>query len=260
MNGKHVMTVALVLVTAGRVVAADAEALIAQGIDLRKDNRDQEALPLFRRAFEQQPSPRAAGQLGTCEQALGLWVGAETHIQEALKSRDDVWVQRNEARLRSALAYVQQRLGSIEVWGSPAGARVSVDGDAVGTLPLTARARAAVGQRSIAVEAEGFLPENRRVEVLPEGLAREHVVLRSLGTTTAFPQQRQSTNFDSVPAGEGAKPAGPPSDASTSPVYKEWWFWAIVGAVAVGAGGTIYFLSTRNDSCQPAMGGTCTTF
>jgi hypothetical protein len=244
-----------ILTVAAPAIATDADELIAQGIRLRKDSRDQDALPLFRQAYEQRPTPRAAGQLGTCEQALGLWLGAEKHIQEALKHLDDSWVHNNDASLRSSLSFVQQRLGSIDVWGSPPGARVSIDGDFVSILPMAQPARAAVGRRTITIEAPGFFPESRTIETLPGALLREHVVLRSMAVRSA-----PSEPAPSVEPAVGQPTLTDSRMANESPIYSKWWFWTAIGAVAIAGGATTYFLVTRNQGCESLMGGTCTTF
>ncbi|MES1207197.1 MAG: PEGA domain-containing protein [Pseudomonadota bacterium] len=242
--------------TSARGVAAEDP--IAQGLQLRKDGRDQEALPLFQRAVKEQGTPRAFGQLGTCEQALGLWVDAEAHITEALAHPRDSWVEKNAAALRTALDYIAGRLGSIEVWGSPVGARVTMDGASVGVLPLPKPARVAVGQRKLAVESSGFQAERRTIDVTAGALVREHVVLQA-ATVADKPK------LDAIPTDRNREPSPveqpPPPPADEPAIYQRWWFWAAVGAVAVAAGGTAYYLATRNDGCQAAMtGGTCVTF
>jgi len=219
---------------------------------------------LFQRAAQREPTPRAIGQLGVCEQALGLWIGAEAHIAEALKHPQDIWVQKNEASLRSALAFVQQRLGSVEVWGSPAGARVSIGGEIVATLPMIHPVRAVAGQRTITIEASGFLPENITVAVRAGDSVREHVVLRSLsGSSTPL----------TVPAlagaplrADNAPVASVDSQGEVSPpeetkIYRKWWFWAAVGVVAIAGGATVYLVSNRtNGECMAQQGGVCTNF
>lgn len=241
----------------GRSAAEDDP--ISRGLQLRKEGRDEEALPFFQRGVREQGAPRAFGQLGTCEQALGLWVGAEAHITEALAHPRDPWVQKNETALKTALEYIQARLGSIEVWGKPAGARVSIDGEAVGVLPLAKPARAAVGQRKLAVEAAGYQPERRTVDVSAGALVREHVVLQS---ATMAEQPKINVAPPSDNGGGNALPPDPlpPPPADDGAIYQRWWFWVAVGAVAVAAGGTAYYFATRNDGCQAAIGGTCTTF
>src|SRR4051812_26268689 len=76
---------------------AQPEALIAQGLALRRDGKPSEALELFRRAQALAPSPRAVGQLGLAEASVQLWLEAETHLAAALAMSGDAWVRRNRA-------------------------------------------------------------------------------------------------------------------------------------------------------------------
>ena len=48
--------------------AADPEALVSEGLQLRRKGRDQEALPLFKKAFDAKATGRTSAQLGLCEQ------------------------------------------------------------------------------------------------------------------------------------------------------------------------------------------------
>jgi hypothetical protein len=48
-----------------------SEALIVRALALREAGNEEEAFGLLERAYELSPNPRAAAQLGTCEQALG---------------------------------------------------------------------------------------------------------------------------------------------------------------------------------------------
>jgi Flp pilus assembly protein TadD len=77
------------------LVAAQGEDLIAHGIELRNTQRDHEALTVFQRATAEQRTPRAVAQLGLCEHALGMWVEAESHLQEALRATQDPWIVKN---------------------------------------------------------------------------------------------------------------------------------------------------------------------
>ena len=70
---RAVAAVAAVLVS---IAASNTEATAAsndpvtQGIALRRAGDDQGALPLFEQAYHDTHAPRAAAQLGLCEQAL----------------------------------------------------------------------------------------------------------------------------------------------------------------------------------------------
>src|SRR5688500_10753572 len=93
---------------------AEADALIQQGIQLRREKRDAEALERFVRARELQPSARASAQIGLAELALNRWLAAETHLREALASKDD-WVLKNGKTLEASLNAALDRLAVVEV-------------------------------------------------------------------------------------------------------------------------------------------------
>ena len=97
---------------------------------------DEGAAREFQKAYDQVHTPRAAGQLGLAEQALGRWEDAERHVGEALHATGDAWVVKNRAILDEALGAIQGHLARVEVIGDPDGADVSVNGRLVGKLPL----------------------------------------------------------------------------------------------------------------------------
>lgn len=255
--------------------SGDADSLITQGVQLRRQNRDQEALPLFKKAWESDPNGRASGQLGLCEQALGLWVDAETHLKAALARSSEPWIRKNGAMLREALAHVQGRLASLDLWGTPAGARVLVDGQAVGTLPLSSPIRLVDGSRVVTVEAKGFISQSRTLEIKPSSALREHIALApvALGASPPVadsPAARPVAPVAAAAAGpqvdlrpsnpDATVAAGEPPSAVDQPFYKRWWFWTAVGVVVVA--GTIVTVRELSSSsgCQAAPGGTCVEF
>jgi len=131
-----VLTVAALVAhaNAARAQADDAEeALVREGVALRRAGRDDDAAVVLRRAWAIRRSPRASGQLALAEQALGRWTRAETLLRAALAAPDDPWVARNRAVLDGALAVALRHLGTLEVRGCDGGAALSVDGEPVAT-------------------------------------------------------------------------------------------------------------------------------
>jgi len=45
-------------------------------------------------------------------------------------------------------------------------------------------------------------------------------------------------------------PQPPPPALGEQPIYKKWWFWTIVGAVAVGGGVGAYLATRSSSSCE----------
>ena len=155
---------------------AEAELLVARGIELREHGKDDEALAVFKRALAKSPSPRARAQVALAEQALGLWVAAETDLVLALSAVDDAWIAKNRVALDGALAIVRRSLGSLEVRGT-GGAEVVLDGVSLGVLPVRTPFRVEAGRRTLEIRAKGFHPTTRSIEVPAGGVSRETVTL-----------------------------------------------------------------------------------
>src|SRR5690348_1479409 len=72
-----------------------AAAMIARGLDLRRQGKPAEALEMFQRAHAIAPSARTLGQMGLVEGTLEHWTDAEDHLTAALAASDDPWIRKN---------------------------------------------------------------------------------------------------------------------------------------------------------------------
>lgn len=201
--------------------AQSAEALIDEGIQLREQGRDGDALERFQRAFRESGTARALAQVALAEQALGRWVDANAHLTEAL-AMGGVWIETHRPTLENALATIRSRLGRLELVDGTPGARVRVNGEDAGTLPLEEVLYVPSGTVVIEVSAPGHVPLTRTVHIEPGVLARESV-------------RQVAREPDSEPETQLERDAVAPSDASDD--------GALVGAIAasyaVAAAGTI---------------------
>ncbi|HXI54849.1 MAG TPA: PEGA domain-containing protein [Polyangia bacterium] len=144
---------------------AKVEDLIRRGIELRRSDHDNRALPLFQEAYERAPSPRTAAQLGLVEMALGYKLEAERHLAEAVGSRRDLWVNKNRGVLEESLTTVRAAIGEVVITG-PSGADVTVSGKNVGRLPMVAPLRLGEGPATIEAAAPGYRPDRQSVTVV----------------------------------------------------------------------------------------------
>src|SRR5262245_2039922 len=80
---------------------------IANGIALRRQGKNAEALREFQRAYAADPSPRALAQIALAQQALGNWLAAESGLVSALSAAHDNWIVHNRAALAGALEIVR---------------------------------------------------------------------------------------------------------------------------------------------------------
>ncbi|HEX3695463.1 MAG TPA: hypothetical protein VH374_08730 [Polyangia bacterium] len=80
--------------------AGDAEALIREGVALRRAGSDVRALPLFQKAQEIAHTPRTAAQLGLVEFALGYSMDSEQHLAQGLAVPTDAWITKESGPAR----------------------------------------------------------------------------------------------------------------------------------------------------------------
>jgi tetratricopeptide (TPR) repeat protein len=231
-------------------LAGEPDDLVKQGIDERRKGHDRDALELFKRAHAIDGGVRSLAQVALAEQALGMWPEAETHLRQALEHADDPWIKKNLMALRKSAEVVASHVGSLEVWGTPAGAEVLVNGSPAGVFPLAQPLRVPSGTQSLTVRAPGYIELARAVEVAAGGVARERFEL------PRKPSASLAAVAPPASAGSSAGPSvaplirSPASDNAESPsIASRWWFWTAVGAVVV-AGGVTAFLLTRPDNCM----------
>jgi PEGA domain len=236
------------------VLADEQDALVKKGVELRRQGKEREALEMFQRAAAIRKTPRVMAQMAFAEQALGQWVKAEADLKAALESKSDPWIVKNATVITAALNTIDSHLGSLEVWGTPAGAEVLLDGEVVGTFPSPGPFRLPLGEVTVTVRHTGYAEVTRAMQISRGALVRENIDLHAVRPLVAV----------EPPAGTGAgqagsggamlgtergdlseRSAGTDTGGQSRPVYKRWWFWTAIGVVAVGAAGAGAFLLTH---------------
>jgi len=134
---------------------ADVEALVHQGVELRKQGHNDLALPLLERAYYTAPSGRTAAQLGLVRLALDQWVEAEALLEKSL-ALGGSWIEKYRSVLEDSIQQARSHIGRLLVKGTPPGASVVVDGATVGALPMASPVELAEGRRRLLVRASGF--------------------------------------------------------------------------------------------------------
>lgn len=205
---------------------AEAEAWISQGIALREQGKDDQALELFRKADAKAKTPRSTAQVALAEQALGMWVLAETHLTEALAAKDDPWITKNRAPLEGALATIQKHVGSLEIRLNVPKADVYVDGALVGTVPRPTPLRVEVGPHQVELRVSGYYPVSHQVTISVDAMARETYALSALPAT---PPPATGPNAGGPAAGGALKVVSEPANVPRTVG------WVLVGTAAAGA-------------------------
>jgi|GEM_PF-1246511 len=216
-----------------------ADALVEQGIARREAGDDQGALALFQQAYATSPSARATAQLGLCEQALGQWVEASSHLQAALAATDDRWIRRNRRSLEEAFRAVSEQVGTLEIVGGVPGAVVRLGGRTVGTLPMSGPVTVIVGRGALEVVADGFLPFTAEIAVRGGELTRQTIELEPVPAqrAVASPGEAARASADSEigdPGADSSIDSRATREDEGGSVLGEWWFWTLVGVAIAG--------------------------
>lgn len=220
--------------SAGRVENPEADKFVAQGIELRAQGKDNEALHAFQKAAEIDPdSVRVQIHLATVYQALGNWLLADEYLSMALARQNHPYVNRHRQTLEDAKRVIDSNIGRLEVDGEPVGAEVRLNGRLVGTLPLAAPIRSIIGSYRLEVRRAGHYSVERPIVITGGGLVRETIRLEPL------PEGRSADG--SGPFSRGfASSSGGVDDSSGRP-WLTWTFATAAGLAGVTAAGAIVF-------------------
>ena len=237
------LTILLGLVTFGTTRTAsadDAQALLRHGVELRREGHDADALDVFSKAYEAEPSAHALAQIALAHQALGHWVEAEAALSSALSQSDDDWIAENREPLTAALAKVQSHLGWLEVVTNVENAELWINGVLAGTLPAASPARVVNGVAVVELRALGYDRVRRTVEIGPEARAHEMIPL----VASPPPAVERDVSVErggtpSVPSDRAIRDGGQAQHA---------WGWRAIagGSVLVAGGAVAQFFRERN--------------
>lgn len=181
--------------------------LMEDGLRLREEGRDVEALALFAKCLELQPeSGQAIGQIAFAEMALGRLVLAEAHLATALRHTDDTWVTRHRGALEDAQAQMGAQISTVEV-PLEGGAVTFSESGQPGTRSTPVTLRLSPGLHELRVTAPGFDPFVTTLNIEAGQVLRHMPVMRpSIVTTTRAPIVLASQNEPSPILIEAADP------------------------------------------------------
>jgi hypothetical protein len=228
----------------------DADRFVTEGIALRAQGKDADALKAFQKAAELDPnSVRVQIHLATVYQALGDWLKADEYLSMALSRSNHPYVNRHRQVLEDAKKVIDANIGRLEVEGEPAGAVVRLNGRLVGTLPLASPVRATIGSYVLEVQSPGHYPVSRPIVITGGALVRE---LISLEPTAAPGRGAEATSTG------GSNGTQPEADL---PGHRTWLTWTLAGAAGVAGAISIGAIISReshaahwndNSSCLEA--------
>jgi tetratricopeptide (TPR) repeat protein len=224
----------LALVAAALLFAApaaaqdDAATLFKEGKALYGDGKYQEAYEAYNKAWALQQGFDIAGNLGNVEIELGKYRDAVIHLRYVIANlppsydpeRREKVLSRTKELLNGALTHVALVTLAIE----PDGATVSVDGEDVGTTPLTSELVLAEGKHSLVAKLDGYEP-------------LEHALDAKGGTKETLRMSLKASADAGDGDGDGEEPApGGEDSADDGPSIPIIIVGAVLGLGAIGAG------------------------
>lgn len=197
------------------------------------------------------PNARTLRALGKAEYELKNYREASSYLTQALESRVRPLTPDQRAETQRLLEAARGYVGHYAIAVRPPDAKVLLDGTAI-SLGSDGQLALNVGDHTLAVEAEGYLPERRKLRVTGGG--REHLLIElkpavAESAPTSLPQP-------TLPESTSASPATPVhDDRAATPLRRKWWLWT--GVIAAVAGGTaaVVYLSLREPEQRAPTGG-----
>jgi hypothetical protein len=229
----------------------EADRHFKSGVALYKEAKYSEALAEFERAYEIAPHPLVLYNIATCHRELSQYGLAVKYYQRFISEGKDkvpaARIKEAQTELDAVLARIARV--TIRIEGGE-GAKVILDGNELGTMPLDAPLIVPPGEHRLVVRAEGKQDAERSVRVAsgdeievtltlvekPAPIVEQRVVVDTLSPSLAAPVQKRfgvglafGTNLMNV--GETGAPSVGGSFAVTSRV--EIGIDAVVVAFAV---------------------------
>jgi hypothetical protein len=230
------LTLAAVPCARGETNREQAAALLREGVRLHDRGDYPSALEAYVRAQRLYASYKLHYNIGLTLEAMGRLEEAAARFELFLKHASATDAERTESA-RGKLQALVSRLGVVTVRCPVRDAAVAVDGRVVGRTPLEHRIYLRPGRHRVTVDA----PERPRFVRAVDPAAG--VTLEVSVPALPAPPPVASTV-------DGAQ--APPRPRST-PIYRRWWFWTIVGAVVVGGTvGAVVAARSAGDSWMPS--------
>lgn len=146
------------------------------------------ALAEYQAAYELYPNPQIFFPIAQAEQRLGRFVEALGHYQQLLDEGNKLSAElRSQAKVN--ILEVKKNLAAFMLEISPDTSVILIDGKEVAAGPLSQPLFLEPGEHTYAVKAEGHIPIEGKVDLLPGKELRKRVALKRQPVVVAEPKQ-----------------------------------------------------------------------
>ncbi|MCP4447648.1 MAG: PEGA domain-containing protein [Myxococcales bacterium] len=139
----------------------------------------EEALGLYKQAYEHFNSPKIFFPIARAEHRLGRHMEAMEHYQAMLRGSDDPKPEL-VAEVHKAIAEVHKELVALDLIVEQAGAVVSIDGKDIGRTPLDGLHYMTPGEHKYMVTLDGHSPEEGVLDLTPGKVESRRIRLDAL--------------------------------------------------------------------------------
>lgn len=216
---------------AGRL--EEARELFDRGLELSDQGRWGEAITYFQQSRELVPRPSSTYNLAVALYHVGRPIEATRRFEEYLATDDAQQDRERAGEARRYLRLMRTTIGTIALDVTPADAEVRVDGRTIEGRGREREVQVDPGTRALRIEASGYRPLEREVDV--DGGGRVEVVAAL------------------EPAGADLTQLGADEDPEGG-LLSEPLFWVAAVVVIAAAVGATIFLTTREDPYDGSTG------
>ena len=224
---------------------ADAKVQFRQGIALFQEEKFEQAVISFERAYELRPSYKILWNIAQTENLLGHYAAAMSGYIQYLKEGGDEVPDERVKSSRKEIKRLSSLIGTLKVVCAVDGADIKVDHEVIGTTPLTEDLFVDLGRHEVEVLKGSEVLFKEVVKIAGGGIREIQI------ETEGPPSATQST--------EAVEPPEPsPAPKNKPKRLVAWILLGVGGASAIAAGITgglsISKVNTIKDGCT---GNTC---
>lgn len=193
---------------------SEAERRFQSGVALAEEGRWDVALVEFRASLAEKPTRAAALNAAICLEKLARYPEAVVTLEGVLADRSLAFTAADVDALKAKLESLRDLVGDVLVTANVVGAEVLVDGVVRGRIPLDAPLAVGAGARAIRVEAPGYIPFLRVLDVTGRTRIVVPTVLTPLAATTHEAPAEEPRRETVEIIGPGYVPAAEPHSSA----------------------------------------------
>lgn len=217
-------------------ISSAAERFFEEGLVALQREDYATALVAFERARVLEERPILLFNIAMCRRALLQYPEALVAFRQFLVLAGSEVSDERRQQVRSLIEQMERDLARVVLRVDQDGATVLLDGERVGTTPLVHLLELGPGSHLLEVRRDGFRDAQLPFDVMA-GESKELVVALEPLTPVPFTDPEQ-----------------PPEEPG---IAESWWFWTLIGVVAVGGAVTAGVLLWPEDEVEiPAWGTT----